>query len=137
MILWISIIITVLFWVVAVKTNYSNDIISGIACILGVIGAVITFIFICCVISVRTPMLRNREYNKYTQRYNSIVYALEDSPENVRLLTTEISDYNSEVLNGRMMMDSKMFGILDYDFYYDLPIIDVTTELNKESKNET
>jgi uncharacterized membrane protein YgaE (UPF0421/DUF939 family) len=124
MILWVSIIITVLFWIVAVKTNHSNDAISAIACILGIIGTVITFIFICAVISVRIPMLRNREYNRYQQRYNSITYALENNPESVRLLTTEISDYNSEVLNGRMMMDSKMFGILDYDFYYDLPLVD-------------
>lgn len=127
MILWISIIITVLFWIVAVKTIHNNDTISAIFCILGIIGAVITFIFICVAVSVRIPMLRNREYNRYTQRYNSIMYALEDSPENVKLLTTEISDYNSEVLNGRMMMDSKMFGILDYDFYYDLPLVDNNT----------
>ena len=71
------------------------------------------------------PMIRDREYNKYTQRYNSITYALENNPENVRLLTTEISDYNSEVLNGRLMMDSKMLGILDYDFYYDLPLVEL------------
>ena len=129
MILWISIIITVLFWIVAVKTDHHNDTVSAIACILGVIGAVIAFIFICWVVSIRTPILRDREYNKYTQRYNSIVYALESSPENVRLLTTEISDYNSEVLNGRIMMDSKMFGILDYDFYYDLPLVD--NDINK------
>lgn len=124
MILWISIIITGLSWVLAVKTNHHNELVNAIACILGVIGAVITFIFICAVVSVRIPMSRNMAYNKYTQRYNSIMYALEDSPENVKLLTTEISDYNSEVLNGRMMMDSKLFGILDYDFYYDLPLVD-------------
>ena len=127
MILWISIIITGLSWFVVVKTDLHNEIVSTIACILGTIGAVITFIFICVVASVRTPMLRNMEYNKYIQRYNSIMYALEDSPENVKLLTTEISDYNSEVLNGRMMMDSKLFGILDYDFYYDLPLVDNNT----------
>jgi len=124
MILLISIIITVLFFVVAVKTDHYNDTISAISCILGIIGAVIVFIFICEVVSVRIPMLRNREYNRYQQRYNSITYALENNPESVRLLTTEISDYNSEVLNGRMMMDSKMFGILDYNFYYDLPLVD-------------
>lgn len=124
MILWISIIITVLFFVVAVKTDHYNDTISAISFILGIIGALITIIFICEVVSVRIPMLRNREYNRYQQRYNSITYALENNPESVRLLTTEISDYNSEVLNGRLMMDSKMFGILDYDFYYDLPLVD-------------
>lgn len=125
MILLVSIIITVLFFVVAVKTNHDNDTISAISCILGIIGAVITLILICAVISVRIPMSRNKMYNSYIQRYNSIMYALEDSPGNVRLLTTEISDYNTEVLNGRMMMDSKMFGILDYDFYYDLPLIEL------------
>lgn len=124
MIILISIIITVLFWIVAVKTDEHNDFISVTSFILGIIGAVITIILICAAVSVRIPMPRNMAYNQYTQRYNSIMYALEDSPGNVRLLTTEISDYNTEVLNGRMMMDSKMFGILDYDFYYDLPLVD-------------
>lgn len=124
MILLISIIVTVLLLIVAVKTDRYNETISVISGILGIIGAIFIIVFICVAISVRIPMLRNIKYNEYQQRYNSIVYALESSPENVRLLTTEISDYNSEVLNGRIMMDSKMFGILDYDFYYDLPLVD-------------
>ena len=124
MILWISIIITILLFVVAVKVCANNELVSIITFILGIIGAVITIIFICAVVAVNIPMSRNMTYNKYIQRYNSIMYALEDSPENVRLLTTEISDYNSEVLNGRMMMDSKMFSMLDFDFYYDLPLVD-------------
>ena len=134
MIILISIIVTVLFWIVAVKTDHHNDAISAIACILGIIGGVITIILICAACAVHTPMSRNMAYNTYTQRYNSIMYALENSPENVRLLTTEISDYNSEVFNGRMMMDSKLFSVLDYDFYYDLPLIDITIEVNKESQ---
>ena len=132
MIILISIIITVLFWIVAVKTDEHNDFISAISFILGIIGAVITVILICAAVSVRIPMPRNMAYNQYTQRYNSITYALENNPESVRLLTTEISDYNSEVLNGRMMMDSKMFGILDYDFYYDLPLVD--NNISKENQ---
>lgn len=124
MILWISIIITILLLVIAYKAGASNEVVGLITFIIGIIGAVITIIFICAVVSVHIPMSRNMAYNRYIQRYNSIMYALEDSPENVRLLTTEISDYNSEVLNGRIMMDSKLFGILDFDFYYDLPLVD-------------
>ena len=127
MILLISIIITILFWFLAVKTDRHYELVSAIAFILGIIGTVIAVILACIACETHIPILRNAEYNNYTQRYNSIMYALENSPESVRLLTTEISDYNSEVLNGRMMMDSKMFGILDYDFYYDLPLIDNNT----------
>ena len=134
MIILISIIITILLLVIAVKASEYNELVSVITFILGIIGAVITIIFICAVCAVHTPMSRNMAYNNYTQRYNSIMYALEDSPENVRLLTTEISDYNSEVFNGRMMMDSKLFSVLDYDFYYDLPLIDITIEVNKEGQ---
>ena len=122
MILLISIIITILFWFLAVKTDRHYELVSAIAFILGIIGTVIAVILACIACETHIPILRNAEY-----RYNSIMYALENSPESVRLLTTEISDYNSEVLNGRMMMDSKMFGILDYDFYYDLPLIDNNT----------
>ena len=127
MILLISIIITILFWFLAVKTDRHYELVSTIAFILGIIGTVIVVSLACIACGTHIPILRDAEYNNYTQRYNSIMYALENSSESVRLLTTEISDYNSEVLNGRMMMDSKMFGILDYDFYYDLPLIDNNT----------
>ena len=128
MIILILIIITVLLFVLAVETFEISDYISAPAFILGVIGICVTLALICVAIGTHIPMSRNAKYTEYTQRYNSIMYALENSSENIISLTSEMSDYNSEVLNGRMIMDSKLFSILGYNFYYDLPLIDINEE---------
>lgn len=128
MIIIVGVILSIVSMCIAVKTDRTNDIISGTCTVIGIIGIILSVIMLFIFIQNHIPTMKNKDYVQYEQRYKAITLALESNPNNVILLTTEISDYNSEILMGRFMQDSIWFSSLDYDFYYDLPLIEFETE---------
>ena len=106
-------------------SGWNSDLeIFGVICILidvFLIAIFLGMLFIC--VRVHIPYYRALELTRYEQRYSALEYAIKTNPDNVMTLTSEISDYNSEILNGRLKQDSIWFGILEYDFYHDLPLI--------------
>ena len=128
MIIIVCVILSIVSMCIAAKTDHTNDIISGMCTVIGIVGIILSIIMLFIFIQTHIPTMKNKDFVQYEQRYEAITMALESNPNNVILLTTEISDYNSEILSGRFMQDSIWFSSLDYDFYYDLPLIEFETE---------
>lgn len=130
MIIFIMILITVLLSLVAYVglNSYSFDILGEVFCLLAIIAGVITSIMIIVAITVHIPINRKQELTEYEQTYYVITQMIDNNEKAVITLTSQIAEYNADVLKGRMMQDSKMLSILDYDFYYDLPLIELDNE---------
>ena len=127
MIIFIMILITVLLFLVAYVglDSYSFEIVGMISVLLGIIVGVITSIMIIVAIIVHIPINRKQELTEYEQTYYVITQMIDNNDNAVITLTSQIAEYNADVLKGRMMQDSKMLSILDYNFYYDLPLIEL------------
>lgn len=111
------------------KSKNTDDIIESIAITASVLsgGTFCALVFISA--WIKSDYSETREYNKLDERYKTIVYACNSDKNNIVCLTGDIAEYNSEILNGRMAMDSIWFSLYNYDFYYDLPLIEL--EVNK------
>ena len=127
MIIFIMILITVLLFLVAYVglDSYSFEIVGMISVLLGIIAGVITSIMIIEAIVVHIPINRKQELTEYEQTYYVITQMIDNNDNAVITLTSQIAEYNADVLKGRMMQDSKMLSILHYDFYYDLQLIEL------------
>ena len=130
MIIFIMILITVLISLLASVTLNNNkfEIIGVISILLGIGVGVITFIMIVVVITVHIPINRNQKLAEYEQTYSAISQMINNNDNAVVTLTSQIAEYNANVLKGRMMQDNILFSCLDYDFYYDLPLIELKEE---------
>jgi predicted RND superfamily exporter protein len=124
------ILITVSLSLLAFVTlnNYNFETIGIISLLLGVIVGVITSIMIVVAIVIHIPINRKTKLTEYEQTYYVITQMIDNNDKAVITLTSQIAEYNADVLKGRMMQDSKMLSILDYDFYYDLPLIELDNE---------
>ena len=127
MIIFIMILITVLLSLVAYVglNDYSFPIVGIISLLSGIVVGVITSIMIIVAIRVHIPINRKQELTEYEQTYYVITQMIDNNDKAVITLTSQIAEYNADVLKGRMMQDSKMLSILDYDFYYDLQLIEL------------
>lgn len=111
------------------KSKNTDDIIECIAVVAIALsgGAFCALVFVSA--WIKSDYSETQEYNKLNERYKTIVYACNSDKNNIVSLTGDIAEYNSEILNGRMAMDSIWFSLYNYDFYYDLPLIEL--EVNK------
>ena len=127
MIIFIMILITVLLSLLAFVTlnKYIFEIVGMTSVILVIVAGTITFIMITVAIVVHIPINRKQQLTEYEQTYYVITQMIDNNDKAVITLTSQIAEYNADVLKGRMMQDSKMLSILDYDFYYDLPLIEL------------
>lgn len=127
MIIFIMILITVLLFLLAFVTlsNYKFEIVGIISVVLGIVACVITLIAIITAIVVHIPINRKQQLTEYEQTYYVITQMIDNNDNAVITLTSQIAEYNADVLKGRMMQDSKWFNVLEYDFYYDLPLIEL------------
>ena len=120
-----------------IKTVKDDD--STIGAIVGAIGSIsfilvafALFFSITALIVVHLPNGREKELCKYQQRYEVITYALQDDSSYVAVLVDDIVDYNSDVLNGGREQDNFWLGAFEYDFYYDLDLIELEGNANEE-----
>ena len=123
-------LITALFALIAYLgfKSGSFEILSIISVILsGTAGLIVLGMLGVCII-VHIPMVRKNKLIEYQQTYSVISQMIASDHSAVLTLTSQIAEYNTKVLTGRMMQDSKHFSILDYDFYYDLPLIELNSE---------
>ena len=127
MIIFIFVCITVLLIVGAVMfcSRYDFETIGFICLLLSLITGVVTTIMIIVAVTCHIPFNRNQKLTEYQQTYYAITQVISNNDNAVITLTSQIAEYNANVLKGRMMQDSKMLGIFDYDFYYDLPLIEL------------
>lgn len=107
------------------KSKNTKDIIECIAIIAIVLSGAVFCALVFISAWIKSDYSETREYNKLYERYKTIVYACNSDKNNIVSLTGDIAEYNSEILNGRMAMDSIWFSLYNYDFYYDLPLIEL------------
>ena len=116
-------VIAVLGFYIAYKTYLDG--IAGILSLLGGIGATGALaVFFVLALCVHSNFNRECKLTEYEERYKAIAYSCQSNPENVVILSKEIAEYNSDVLKGRLEMDNFWLSFFDYDFYYDLPLIE-------------
>lgn len=116
-------VIAVLSFYIAYKTCFDG--ISGILSpLVGICAAVAFAVFFILALNAHSNFCRECELTEYEERYKAIAYSCQSNPENVVILSKEIAEYNSDVLKGRIEMDNFWLSFFDYDFYYDLPLIE-------------
>ena len=129
MIIVIMVCIVVLLSLVAYvglnSNSYSFNTVGIVFCLSAIVVGVIMFIMVIECVSVHTPIVRKQKLAEYEQTYSAISQMINNNDNAVVTLTSQIAEYNADVLKGRMMQDNILFSCLDYDFYYDLPLIEL------------
>ena len=115
-------VIAVLGFYIASKVY--DDIAQFLSISVGVVAIDAWVFFFILALIVHNDFIRERRLTEYEERYNAIAYSCQSHPENMVILSQEIAEYNSDVLNGRLEMDNFWLSFFDYDFYYDLPLIE-------------
>lgn len=116
-------VIAVLSFYIAYK-SYCDGIVGMIALLVGLCATAAFAIFFVLALSAHSNFERECKLTEYEERYKAIAYSCQSNPENVVTLSEEIAEYNSDVLKGRIEMDNFWLSFFDYDFYYDLPLIE-------------
>lgn len=127
MLLWISVIVTIIGFVVFFKTDLSETL-GTIIVTTAMCSGLLAFVCFVFFIGAHSSYFRKTAMAEYEEKRNAILYVIEKSEGSVVGLASDISDYNSSVLHGRMRMHNIWFKNLSYDFYEDLELIDVSTE---------
>lgn len=128
MIIVIMFLITVLLGLITWATYWKLDIIPCISLLLTIISGIITAFMLVDCIFVHIPFCKNWRLLEYKQTYITITQTINTDVNNTIILADKITEYNSDILKGRMMQDSIWFSALEYDFYYDLPLIELNNE---------
>ena len=115
-------VIAVLGFYIASKAY--DDIAQLLSISVGVVAIGVWAFFFILALIVHNDFIRERRLTEYEERYNAIAYSCQSHPENMVILSQEIAEYNSDVLKGRLEMDNFWLSFFDYDFYYDLPLIE-------------
>ena len=116
-------VIAVLSFYIAYKT-YLDGVVGSILLLVGISATCVWTVFFILALSVHSDFNRECELTEYEERYKAVAYSCQVHPENTVILSKEIAEYNSDVLEGRLAMDNFWLSFFDYDFYYDLPLIE-------------
>ena len=99
----------------------ASAILSGFA----FMAALVFFIFFLgSFIVVNVDSLVKLDRTKIEENRKAIVYCIEHGGNNVTL-ANDISSFNAEVINKRMLLHSFWFKSVTYDFWDDIELIDV------------
>ena len=128
MILFILLILTGLFIVIAAKCDIKHEDTAIIFCILSAVVGMILSGFIVVAVVVEVPYFKERKRMEFEQKYQSIMFCIEHEKIGTTSLASDISEYNSEVIRGRMDQNSAWFSVITYDFYEELPLIEIEME---------
>lgn len=116
-------VIAILGFYIAYKT-YLDGVAGILSLFVGICATVAFAAFFVLALSVHSNFERECKLTEYEERYKAIAYSCQSNPENVVILSKEIAEYNSDVLKGRLEMDNFWLSFFDYDFYYDLPLVE-------------
>lgn len=128
MILFILLILTGLFIIIAAKCDKKHEDIAILFCIFSaIVGMIFVGLSIVAII-IKVPYFREQKKIEFEQRYQSIMFCIEHEKIGTTSLASDIAEYNSEVLKGRMDQNSAWFSVITHDFYEELPIIEIEME---------
>lgn len=125
MIIVILSIVTIVLFRIGDALTFDHDNISLILIILGVIGTIITAGMSAMCIVVHIPYAKQYVLTKYKVKYDTINNLLEDDTSNVLILSDQIAEYNTSIMQGRMMQDNEWLSCMTFDFYNDLELIEI------------
>ena len=136
MILWISIAITIISAIVSIISfnKFSNfwDVITSISIALSVLFFIISAVL--GVIAVSASVGSESYLASMQEKRNALVYQLEnnlydnDNDLGKKELYSEITEYNCDVTNGKIMQDNIWVYNLYSDVYDDLELIEFDAE---------
>lgn len=127
MFLWLSIILTIVGIGVFLKADL-DDTLGSVIITTALTSGVVAFICLIFFIGAHSSYFRKTAMTEYEEKRNAILYVIEKNEGSIIGLASDISDYNSSVLKGRMRMHNIWFKNLSYDFYEDLELIEVSKE---------
>lgn len=127
MLLIISVVLTVILFVSFYYAFFDQDHEAiGLICMFG--GIISGVVAICCIvffIGSHSEYCKKADRLKLEQQRAAIIYCLEESPESVVGLASDISEYNTTIITGRLRHSNPWFSNITYDFYDDLELIEV------------
>ena len=103
-----------------------------IASFIGLIGLSALIVTGSVTFVVHIPLEAKNERLAYEQRYQTITDVITRDEKNSIVIAGEIADYNAEVMQGRNKMHDPWIGIMQYQFWDELPLI----EYNNSSEIE-
>ena len=131
MIVLVLLIISVVFFVVFLKTNDNLLVVQLISLGLCCVAGVSSLCLFCRHLSVTIPLLKETKRMCYEETYKTLIYAVNNDSDNIITLSKNIAEYNAEILGGRIMMDNFITSYVTYDFYYDLDLITLDNDDKK------
>lgn len=106
----------------------------------GIISAAFCTVFITCLFFVgivaiiaHIPLNVRNSRLKYEQRYQTITDVIQRDEKNSIVIAGEIADYNAEVMQGRNKMHDPWIGIMQYQFWDELPLIEYSNSSEIEN----
>ncbi|MBR5089239.1 MAG: hypothetical protein IK093_07420 [Ruminiclostridium sp.] len=118
-ILLISVIATIILF------HFEHDAFAAVTLIISVLSGVIFFVFLLLYVPVHVDYVAQKEKNKYIEQYKALMYAIEKNDNGTVLIADDIARYNSEIINGRIAMKDDIRKDFNFDFYEDLPLIEL------------
>jgi hypothetical protein len=94
----------------------------------GIISGVIATICVVFFIGIHVQYFKTADRLQLEQKRAAIIYCLESSPESIVGLASDISEYNTTVMTGRLRQDSIWFSNITYDFYDELELIEIESK---------
>lgn len=126
MLLIVSIIITVIFIIgLVVSFNKNYDVLFIISLFGGIVSFVTTVMCIIFFIGAHVQHFKTCNKLKLEQQRAAIIYCLESGPESIVGLASDISEYNTTIMTGRLRQDNIWFSNITCDFYDELELIEV------------
>lgn len=130
MLLIISVVLTVIPFVSFYYALFNQDHeVIWLICLICLLGGIISgVVAICCIvffIGSHSEYCKKADRIKLEQQRAAIIYCLEESPESVVGLASDISEYNTTIITGRLRHSNPWFSNITYDFYDDLELIEV------------
>lgn len=129
MLLIVSIVLTIIFFIFfSICFDKDYETISMICLFGGIISGIIATICTVFFIGSHTQYFKTFGKLELEQQRAAIIYCLESSPESIVGLASDISEYNSTVMTGRLRHDNIWFSNITYDFYDELELIEVESK---------
>lgn len=79
----------------------------------------------CCLIGLGVKVASDDSKKAELQAKHDAIIQMMGNKDNVVTLTKDIAEYNGEILSGREMKKSLLFGIFVYNCYDELPTIEI------------
>lgn len=122
-ILVICLIVSIISYIIE---RYIDSEEIAISCIFLSIWSTFIFLLLSVMaISAHNSYFKQQELSKYEMIYKVIMNSINDDEIATAILVKDIIEYNNSIIEGRIAMDNEVISFYNYNFYYDLPLIEL------------